>query len=246
MTAVPRIQPLGAGEFFDRYVRPSRPVIIDGLVDRAGTSGPWTLDYLRQRVGARTIPVEMPIAGHIFGDPAGSGVQHEWTTVAEFLDRVVTTSGGSARRYLAQLDLARTFPELVADLPAPACLDYVYCAKTALWVGPGEQVTPLHYDMYDNLVYMMQGRKTWTLLSPDESDLVYPRAFPAANYSEVDVERPDLTRFPAYAGATPLVVELCPGDTLFVPGGWWHHVRGHAINVSVTTMWLPPVIAAGH
>jgi hypothetical protein len=42
--------------------------------------------------------------------------------------------------------------------------------------------------------------------------------------------------------ANPIVVELIRGDALFVPAGWWHHVRGHALNVAVNTMWSPPVV----
>jgi hypothetical protein len=240
MTTLRRTRPLGASEFFEQYVRPCRPVIIEGLFNASGAGAPWSVEYLRQRVGNRRIPVEVPLSRNIFGDPANGGVQYEWTSVTQFLDRVVAKPKGAPRRYLAQLDLAKTFPELLADLPKPACLDYVYCAKTALWIGPG-QVTPLHYDMYDNLVYMMEGRKTWTLLSPDDTEKVYARGFPAY-YSQVDVEHPDLDQFPAFADATPIVVELCSGDALFVPGGWWHHVRGHGLNIAVNTMWLPPVV----
>ncbi len=243
MKTLARTAPLGADEFFDRYVRPCEPVVIDGLFNVSGASAPWSVDYLRQRVGQRRIPVEVPRARNIFGDPAGKGVQHEWTSVDKFLDRVVTKPNG-ARRYLAQLDLARTFPELLADLPRPDCLARVYCEKTALWIGPGDQVTPLHYDDYDNLVYMMEGRKTWTLVSPEDSQNVYPRNFPEYNYSQVDIEHPDLDQFPAFADANPMSVELCRGDALFVPGGWWHHVRGHGLNIAVNTMWLPPVVSS--
>ncbi|MEO8346895.1 MAG: cupin-like domain-containing protein [Betaproteobacteria bacterium] len=241
MTTLTRTPPLGADEFFEKYVRPCEPVVIEGLVKVSGAGAPWSVDYLRRRVGQRKIPVEVPRARNIFGDPAGKGVQHEWTSVEKFLDRVMTQPKG-AQRYLAQLDLARTFPELLSDLPRPVCLDRVYCEKTALWIGPGDQVTPLHYDVYDNLVYMMEGRKTWTLVSPRDSVGVYPRSLSAYNYSQVDIEQPDLDRFPAFADVNPIVEELSRGDALFVPGGWWHHVRGHGLNIAVNTMWLPPVV----
>ena len=40
MTSIGRTRPLGASEFFDQYVRPCRPVIIDGLVrKRLGFKG---------------------------------------------------------------------------------------------------------------------------------------------------------------------------------------------------------------
>ena len=244
MTSVCRTPPLDARQFFQQYVRPCRPVVVEGLLNGSGAFERWTLEYLRQRVGEKRIPVEVPFTRNIFGDPANGGVQYEWTRFGDFLDHVQARQNGAPRWYLAQLELAKTFPELEADLPRPACLDYVYCAKTALWIGSGNQVTPLHYDMYDNLVYMIEGRKTWTLLAPDETPKVYPRGCPAYYYSQVDVENPDLHQFPDFADATPLVVELRRGDALFVPGGWWHHVRGHDLNIAVNTMWLPPVVPA--
>lgn len=240
MNSIERTSPLGASEFFARYVNPCRPVIIDGLCNALQAGAPWSVDDLRRRVGGRSIPVEIPRAGHIFGDPAGDGVQHEWVRFEIFLERVVERAA-LAPRYLAQLDLAKTFPELLADLPCPACLDWVYCEKTALWIGPGGQVTPLHYDAYDNLVFMMEGRKTWTLISPEDTAKVYPRAS-AGYYSQVDIEHPDLEAFPAFADAELFTVELGRGDALFVPGGWWHHVRGHGLNIAVNTMWSPPVV----
>jgi hypothetical protein len=243
VTAIDRTPPVGAREFFARYVRPCRPVIFEGLCALRDRADAWTVDDLRRRVGRRRIPVEIPRGRNVFGDPSGDGVRYEWTSVDAFLDRVVAAPSGAAR-YLAQLDLAVTFPELLADLPRPACLDWVYCEKTALWIGPGNQVTPMHYDTYDNLVFMLEGRKTWTLISPQDSDKVYPRAFPAYYYSQVDVESPDLQAHPAYAHAQPIVVELDRGDALFVPGGWWHHVRGGpGLNIAVNTMWSPPVVA---
>lgn len=243
MTSVGRILSPGASEFFQEYVHPCRPVVIDGLLNGSGAFERWSIDDLRERVGDRKVPVELPFTANIFGDPATGGPSYEWMRVAEFLDDV-RTSRGVPRRYLAALDLEKVFPELQADLPKPVCLECVYCTKTALSIGPGGHVTPLHYDLYDSLVFMIQGRKTWTLLPPEQTSKVYPRAFPACHYSQVDVENPDLNQFPDFAGARRFVVQLRRGEALFVPGGWWHHVHGHGVNIAVSTMWLPPVVPA--
>ena len=67
---------------------------------------------------------------------------------------------------------------------------------------------------------------------------VYPRTGIEANKSSiVDLERPDLSRFPLFAKATPTVFDLHPGETLFVPSGWWHTVKilSPSITISVNT-----------
>ena len=44
--------------------------------------------------------------------------------------------------------------------------------------------------------------------------------------------RPDLNRHPKFRNATVTDVVVQPGETLFVPVGWWHYVR--ALDVSMT------------
>ena len=61
----------------------------------------------------------------------------------------------------------------------------------------------------------------------------------------VDVEAPDLPRFPAMARARGLEATLTPGDTLWLPAYWYHHVRQldeGAQNLSLN-MWVG---TAGH
>ena len=73
----------------------------------------------------------------------------------------------------------------------------------------------------------MKGRKRVLLFPPSESFNVY--AYPTDhimdNFAMVDVERPDLKRFPAFRRAKPLETTLEPGDVLWMPSYYWHYVR---------------------
>ncbi len=58
--------------------------------------------------------------------------------------------------------------------------------------------------------------------------------------SLASLEEPDFERFPRLgeAIAHAQVVEMEPGDALYVPKYWWHHVQSHAaFNVLINYWW---------
>jgi hypothetical protein len=55
---------------------------------------------------------------------------------------------------------------------------------------------------------------------------------------QVNLKEPDLERFPLYAETTQLVVDLTPGEVLYLPPFWLHHVTALHSSVSVNS-WCP-------
>lgn len=53
------------------------------------------------------------------------------------------------------------------------------------------------------------------------------------NFSAVDVEDPNLARFPDFANATPYDVILAPGDFVYIPAKCWHYVRSLTPSISL-------------
>ncbi|KAF7215352.1 HSPB1-associated protein 1 homolog [Nothobranchius furzeri] len=114
--------------------------------------------------------------------------------------------------------------------------------ESTLWIGTEAANTPCHQDTYGfNLVLQVQGRKRWHLFPPEDTANLYPTRIPyeeSSVFSQVDVLRPDLQRFPAFRRARAHVVTLQPGQVLFVPRHWWHYVESvDPITVSVNT-WI--------
>ena len=61
--------------------------------------------------------------------------------------------------------------------------------------------------------------------------------------SMVDFDSPDLERYPNFPSAmeAALTVDLEPGDVLYIPYLWWHHVRSiERVNMLVNYWWTPP------
>ena len=102
---------------------------------------------------------------------------------------------------------------------------------TNLWLGPAGTVSPLHRDRVNVLNVQTVGSKRITMIDSCQLPRVYNQQ---SFYSMVDVERPDLGRFPDFAQATVRSAVLQPGDAVFIPINWWHHLRALQVSVSVT------------
>ena len=54
------------------------------------------------------------------------------------------------------------------------------------------------------------------------------------NFSPVNVEAPDLARFPRFAQAQYTEAILGPGDAMYIPARCWHHVRSITTSASLS------------
>jgi len=116
-------------------------------------------------------------------------------------------------------------------------------ALGSIWIGNRTRIAA-HYDLPDNLACVAAGRRRFTLFPPDQVANLYigPLDLTPAGQaiSLVDFLNPDLERFPRFATAMQhaLAVEMAPGDALFIPSMWWHHIEAlEDFNVLVNYWW---------
>ncbi|KAA8493682.1 JmjC domain-containing protein F [Porphyridium purpureum] len=202
------------------------------------------LDVFRETHGRRWVPVEL-----------GTHGQDDWhesaMPLSEFVDTCLVpslirdtqdTGALSAHRpksasdvgYIAQHDLFSQIPALLKDVspPPPHC----GCApiqKVNAWLGTSGTVTPCHYDTYENFLVQIAGWKL-VYLFPKNQRGMYPRKA-KPNLSRVDVEAPDMVRFPLFGSCASPAAQLAilgPGEMLYIPAGWWHAVRSLTTSLS--------------
>jgi len=230
--AVDRQSGLSREEFRDRYYAASRPVAMAGLMTAWKATTAWTPEYLKAVAGDRTFEV---MTGRD-ADPNYERYARKHRTELRFADYVdmvysgkvtndyhMVASNGFLQRPEAQplLPDFTAFPEYLRPATAGR--------QCFLWFGPAGTVTPLHHDTSNILLAQVKGRKRVRLVPAAQWQYVYNSS---GVFSDVDCEAPDLARYPRFGQATVIDVVLDPGEVLFVPVGWWHHVR--ALDVSMT------------
>jgi len=112
-----------------------------------------------------------------------------------------------------------------------------------IWMG-NAITTPAHIDESNNIACVVAGRRRFTLFPPAQVANLYlgpvdytPTGSPI---SMVDFSAPDFERFPRFreALASAQAAELEPGDAIFIPTLWWHHVASLTdFNVLVNYWW---------
>lgn len=114
-----------------------------------------------------------------------------------------------------------------------------------IWLGNRSRIAA-HYDALENIACVCAGRRRFTLFPPEQLENLYvgPLDFTPAGQavSLVDLNNPDFERFPRFAQALEhaLSAELEPGDAVYIPSMWWHHVEGlENLNVLVNYWWRP-------
>jgi len=231
---LPRLTALSTTEFRRRHVARRRPAVFAGLVDDWPAVRRWNLEFLQSAYPAVAVTTAQVAAGVVVMDPR-RGLLHE----AEQLHGFVTALRGGARDRYMMSSLRELPEELRADAPPPDYLSGTRLQNAKLWIGPSGIVSSMHRDLADNLHAQVAGRKRFTLVAPQQSACVYPNSFFDAvpNGCGVDIEHPDYARFPRLREAEMFVAELGPGDVIYIPRGWWHHVRTLDLSISVNFWW---------
>ena len=233
----------------EEIVRLASPVVLRGLIEHwpalaAGRESPAALNgYLKS--------LDRGIPGPVMEAPASSAGRfgygpdlREFTfskrqrSVPETLDRIESQLGRTQAPFVAiqMLPLATHMPEFQRHNPFP----WLQQVPPLLWLG-GAVKTQIHHDRDHNIACVIAGRRRFVLFPPEQVVNLYigPIENPPP-LSLVDLDEPDLERFPRFGAAlaSAVMCELGPGEALFIPRHWWHHVSSlDPYNALVNYWW---------
>ncbi len=220
--------------FFEQYYALNRPLIIRNAVKHWPAIRNWTPEYLIEKAGDREVQIQARRTQNQNYEIQAS--QHRQVTrFADFVNRVFAEGESNDVYMTAQNgDInGQALESLWPDLePLPAMLDDATGThRMFFWIGPRGTVTPLHHDLTNNLMAQVVGRKLVKLIAPDCLPYVYNHYH---CYSQVDPENVDAGKFPLFSRVKVHDVVIGPGDLLFLPVGWWHHVRSLDPSITIT------------
>lgn len=235
-TRIERRKTPSAEEFFSRYFARNTPCVFTDFTE-GWAARAWTPAWLRETFSG--VEIEIASGRSKSKTPDRQLDRHrEKTTMDAYVDRVLVAGESNDiytvanNKNMDRPALDRLLRDVVfrADYFLPDHLR----GGTSFWFGPAGTTTTLHHDTTNILFHQFFGKKRFMLAPPSVAELL-----DAAEgfYSKVD-PRTSLVG----ANGEPLVppvfeeVVLEPGETLFLPVGYWHEVVALTVSISFSQL----------
>jgi hypothetical protein len=247
--------------FHSEILPAAQPVVMRGLVSdwpivAAGRTSPQALsDYLRRFDRGNSISTMFGppgMGGRFFynSDLTGFNFKQGTAKLAAVLDYILAYADDDPPPALAaqSVPIGENLSGMQLENRMPLLGDSV---DPRIWIG-NQVIVAAHHDPSENIACVVAGRRRFTLFPPDQVGNLYMGPFeltPAgATISMVSFDEPDLQRYPRFADAMAAaqVVDLEPGDAIYIPYLWWHHVRSiDRFNALVNYWWSPSAQGRG-
>ncbi len=259
--ALPRVaeERVAPADLDSRLQGAREPFIVRGLASewplvRAGQDSPaaarqYLLRHRRERAVSANIGAHGGDDRLFYDAEMGMNFRMEQGPLEGFLDAMANAEANPNAPviYLSSIDMRDYFTGLAEEncLPLGARR-----AIESIWIGTRTCIAA-HNDVPDNLAVCAIGQRRFTLFPPEQFPNLYlgplentPAGRPV---SMVNLRNPDFAAHPRFRDALAQArqADLEPGDALFIPSLWWHHVEGLApFNILVNYWWrdAPPYL----
>lgn len=217
--------------FLENYVRQNRPLKMTGMMDAWPAMRKWSFDFFRGLGSQAVVNLE---EGNVMQSETGFRKE----TFSEFIERLQNGVDDGRKAYLSVFRIFDEFPELRSDVDFSILDQFKVKASTSGWIGPAGTVTGYHIDWGDNILAQVCGRKSIHLAAPNESSKMYvsKKFDQGTTISEVDLDCVDERQYPLFESVRHQRLTLHPGEMVFIPRGWWHHVRSLDASISVSNI----------
>jgi Cupin-like domain len=226
---IPRVRRIPPADFQALYMESLRPVIVTDMASSCPALEKWTPQYFAENYGE----LRVKVYNASFAAPGKSYMSSvNEMRFKEYLSLMLTST--MDLRMFA-FNIFWHAPELKKDIHFAPLANGLSKRLLFMFFGCKDSATPMHYD--PDLAHLfhtvMYGRRRVVLFHNEQSRNLYRNPFTTRSY--IDVDNPDFDKFPRLKDATGYQEILEPGETVFIPSGYWHYMVYEEGGYSICT-----------
>lgn len=233
-------------EYFVNEIYPKRIPVILRNFNIGSCIDKWTLDYLSDQIKEQ---VKVHVSTQKRMDFIRKNFVYRSMTFAELIKRAsksyqndcflsetemyyLRSVGNDPRKDPA--DIQKQFPNIASDIEFPPCFHDHQFFSSVFRISSPQLCLWTHYDIMDNLLIQVIGNKRCVLFPPSDVLNLYLKG----DKSEVlNIDDPDLNKYPNFKNVKWHECVLQPGDILFIPALWFHNMTALNFSVAVNVFW---------
>ncbi len=218
---VERVETISPTDFYNLYVKPQKPVVVERLTADWPAYEKWHFEYIKQVAGDTMVPLYN-------NDPVDytKKVNEPDATMSmrEYIDLLLS---GQTTLRIFLYSLMKHAPVLQNDFKFPDLkLKLIKSLPFLFFGGKGVNVF-MHYDIdLSNILHFhFAGEKRCVIIPPDQTPLMYKIPYSNICHESIDIDDPDFNQWPALRHVQPYVADLQHGEMLYMPEGYWHYMK---------------------
>ncbi|MEH2290140.1 cupin-like domain-containing protein [Nostoc sp.] len=234
-------------EQFSDIWKQYQPFLIEDVAEHWDACHKWSNDYLIERCGEKIVYIWFFQQNFLY-DYKKFAYDNESHYIKEMQyqeyvkdieARVNGNNNDDIGCYSNEIDFEECFPEITSDVAYPKYLNRKPWVN--LWHGFSSKkytsASTLHFDRVHNIYAQIRGKKRFLLFPPFNYLSFYPPLEDRSGIGHNSKVNPDLFQFelfPKFPWEERIEVILQPGEILYIPPFWWHHVTAVNENISLS------------
>ena len=233
---IDRVKNISVEEFKRTYLKHGVPVVIEGGGKEWNCVKNWNPQFIADKYGDDKVS----LIDASPDDYNNISYQSEETTLR---DVILTMDDRPIKKYSRFNRILHDHPELKKDFDMKWLLSMRNTISSGqtfqVFIGGKGTKTHIHCAAEHNLFTQVYGQKHW-IIYPPEFDCVLEPSVTRTPYfhTAFDPDKPDYEKFPAMKYMDRYECLLEPGDILFLPPSYWHHVKNLSGSIGVAFRWF--------
>lgn len=220
-------------EFAKNHLFANYPVVIGDACKDWKAKEKFSLEFFKSNYGEKEVNVE----GKKF-------------KLKDYISLMETSTVENPAPYPCKLQMDKDYPELISDVSPRfkySCPDWTHSklipkkflgsADTLeIFLGsPGGKFPYVHYDYLclHAFITQLHGVKEFTVIPPNQTPYIYPKKDNLWVSEIPDIKKINFENYPLSTNLTPITFTVGPGETLFIPCGWWHTAHSLTSTLSI-------------